>query len=330
MLAWQTWQDDADGWDSSLAGFNDCTIYQSYRWGEHKARFGWTPYRFVARQNSTVTAMAQVLVRRLPLGVALAWIPGGPVGQTTAWDSGFRAALQQTITARALYCRINPMCDSKPEDAAILATNGWRPSDAPLNSGMSMLYRLSGTEEERLGRASKNWRHNLKRSQKYDHTVLEWHAPDPAEMIRVYEAMQAHKNLAEQFSQAALASLLDSFGANCLVVRCCSPDGTTLALRGALLLGQRAWDMFAATTPEGRTSYASHAAFWELMKRCAARGIDWYDLSGVDPVGNKGVYDFKKGTGATEVHHLGEWDWAGLPLLRAAANVMIKRRARAM
>jgi lipid II:glycine glycyltransferase (peptidoglycan interpeptide bridge formation enzyme) len=31
-------------------------------------------------------------------------------------------------------------------------------------------------------------------------------------------------------------------------------------------------------------------------------------LSGIDPVKNKGVYDFKHGTGATEIKYVGEWD----------------------
>ena len=88
--------------------------------------------------------------------------------------------------------------------------------------------------------------------------------------------------------------------------------------------------MFAAATPDGRNVYASHAAFWELMNQCEARGILSYDMSGADKMGSKGVYDFKKGTGGVDLEYLGEWDWATSSLLRHAANRLIKYRAGAM
>ena len=47
-----------------------------------------------------------------------------------------------------------------------------------------------------------------------------------------------------------------------------------------------------------------------LMKQCAERGVRWYDMGGVDPVNNRGVYDFKKGTGARALEYLGEWEWS--------------------
>jgi len=90
-----------------------------------------------------------------------------------------------------------------------------------------------------------------------------------------------------------------------------------------LVLGEKGWDIFAATIPAGRSEYASHAVFWELTKQCAAHNITWYDMGGVDPVKSRGVYDFKKGTGARDLEYLGEWEYARPSLFAKIANKAI-------
>ena len=77
---------------------------------------------------------------------------------------------------------------------------------------------------------------------------------------------------------------------------------------------------------EARKVYASHATLWAMLDHCSRLGLCDYDLSGVDPVGNKGVFDFKHGTGARLVECLGEWEWAALPGLRRAVNWLVARK----
>jgi lipid II:glycine glycyltransferase (peptidoglycan interpeptide bridge formation enzyme) len=111
-----------------------------------------------------------------------------------------------------------------------------------------------------------------------------------------------------------------------VVHRCVGADGTTLAMRAAALVGDVAVDLLAATSVAGRTSYAAYATCWSLVEDCARRGAARYDLAGVDKVRNKGVYDFKRGTGAREVRYLGEWDAASPAPLRVLARRMIQRQ----
>ena len=330
VLTWTAWQGDAASWDGLLGNFPDGNIYQSYAWGEHRGRFGWMPYRLTATEGDRTLGMAQWLVRRTRFGVAMAWAPGGPVGNVVALGEQFRATSRQVIGARHLYCRINPLVERTALDVDGLKSTGWRQPEAPLNSPDSFVYVPTDDEPSRLALASGNWRHNLRRALKHRHAVEPWPNPDPEQIHAVYAAMQAHKGLAEQFSLAALKSIMEAFGDQCLVVRCMDTTGRTLALRGALLLGNKGWDILAAATPEGRKVYASHAAFWELMRQCAGRGVRSYDMSGADSVRAKGVHDFKRGTGARAVTYLGEWDWATSSLLRRMANYVIKYRARVL
>jgi lipid II:glycine glycyltransferase (peptidoglycan interpeptide bridge formation enzyme) len=111
-----------------------------------------------------------------------------------------------------------------------------------------------------------------------------------------------------------------------VVYRCLDGEGRLLAIRAAGLCGATAMDLLAVAGGEARKVYASHATLWALLDHCSRLGLRDYDLSGVDPVRNKGVFDFKHGTGASLVECLGEWEWASLPGLRRAVNWLVARK----
>jgi hypothetical protein len=328
MLTWKKWEGSAAEWDENLLKFPDYTVYQSFDWGEHRGAFGWHPVRMICEDKGTIICAAQLLVRHLPLGMEFAWVPGGPAGDPAIWADSFPKALRNILGCRFLYCRVNNM---RPDDAreTALLSRRWRKPEFRLHTGLSLSYAPSAAESDRLEKMSKNWSRNFRRSQKAGNAVRLWDSPDPDDMHAIYREMQDYKSLGEQFSRDALASILARFEGRCIVVRCDDSDGKLLSFRGALLFGDRAWDIFAASANAARKVYASHAAFWELMNRCAERGVTWYDMSGADPVRGKGVYDFKKGTGAEDLKFIGEWDTASFPGLRRIANLIVKWRIRA-
>ena len=327
MLTWKKWEGTGTEWDEMLLTFPDYNVYQSFSWGEHRESFGWCAVRMIGLLDGRVLCVAQVLVRRLPLGIKFAWVPGGPAGEPTYWASSFIGGLKKVLGCLFLYCRVNNMRSENQVDSLAMAP-AWCKPDYRLHTGLSMEYIPVGDESERIGRTSKNWGRNLRRAQKQGNTVRLWKSPDASEMYRVYREMQEYKSLGEQFSEEALASILRRFGMRCVVIRCDDAEGNLLAFRGALLFGNRGWDIFAASTAEGRKVYASHASFWELMNSCVELGVKWYDMSGIDPERAKGVYDFKKGTGAEHLKFLGEWDGASFPILRMVSNLIVKWRMR--
>ena len=329
MLTWQYWKGSAFEWDALILQFEDFTAYQSHAWGEHRARFGWVPLRLVGLRSSQVVTAVQILVRRYPLGVGVVWIPGGPMGGIQAWSEGLKPAIRKLSGLRFLYCRFNALGTRTDGVDTILKVNGWVRTSTPLSSGQSMEYRPSLPEEQRLQLCSGNWRHNLRRSFKRGLSTTVWANPDSMEMMRAYASMQQLKGLVAQTSKEEIESLQIAFGRNCLIVRCDDHQGNLLALRGALIMGDKAWDMFAVANAAGRKVYASHSAFWFLMNQCAQMGVQWYDMSGADPIGNRGVYDFKKGSGATDFMQVGEWEFAYPSFLRIPVSYLIGRRGRA-
>lgn len=326
MITWDLWDGTAEAWDGQLQEFTDYSVYQGYSWGKHRRQFGWLPLRLAASSDGKIVAMAQALLKRYPLGIGMVWLPGGPVGDLGAWNGGFRQALRTAAGVPFLVCRINSTRAFSDREAIQLAQQGWCRCATPLRSGLSLVYRPALSEDERLDVCSSSWRHNLRRSGKYGLKISVWKDPNPDLMITVYERMEAYKQLAKQTSRAEVKSLLSSFREQCIMVRCDDAEGNLLAFRGALLMGNKGEDIFAAVTPQGRKVYASHIAFWKLMEQCAECGVTSYDLGGTDPVENRGVYDFKKGTGAKDIRYLGEWEHSRPAILRTIANRLIAAR----
>ncbi len=113
-----------------------------------------------------------------------------------------------------------------------------------------------------------------------------------------------------------------------MLYRCDDENGELLSLLGCLLLGNKACALFWATNEKGRKLHASYAIFWALLQHCKGIGIASYDLAGIDPAANPGVYRFKRASGAAPIEFLGEWDWASPFWLRWFSNWAIAKRNR--
>lgn len=325
-VTWRQFEGDGGEWDSILASLNCGSFHQCFAWGEYRRIGGWRPIRMIAiDQAGTPRALTQVLTR-CQYGIVVAWLPGGPTGNLEYWNQEFRRSLLDLLCTSFLYCRLNFTREVLDGENELMGKLGWRRPYNNITSGFSMEYELTNNEQERLGRLSSNWRHNLKRSQKYDIRIETWENCDPKEIHNVYQEMGKLKGLDEQFSATELEALVSQLGKRLILYRCLTEEGRLVALRGAGLFGKQSWDLLAATTSSARKVYASYALFWAVAKACRQKGARSYDLGGVDPERNKGVYNFKQGTGSRLIRYLGEWDWASVPMLRYFVNKAMRYR----
>jgi lipid II:glycine glycyltransferase (peptidoglycan interpeptide bridge formation enzyme) len=311
----------ADEWDGYVAALSG-GFYQTYGWGEVRRVAGWQPLRLLARRGGQVIAAASVLVKR-KLGLTVCWVPGGPLGASEVFDGKFRTAIGYALGTKLFYCRISLLRTDHGSEVAFLASAGWQRPKVAMSSGLTMSYALAGDEAERLKRTSGNWRHNLKRSGRYGLRIEYWEVPDLDAISALYREMESLKSLPEQHSEVELAAIFKECRDRVVVYRCLDCEDRLLAIRAAGLCGATAMDLLAVAGGEARKVYASHATLWALLDHCSRLGLKDYDLSGVDPVGNKGVFDFKHGTGATLLECVGEWEWASLPGLRQAVNWLV-------
>ena len=324
MVNWKVFDGSAAQWDQQLGQLHG-HFYQSFSWAEVKRSLGWKPLRLFLPQGDAWVAAASILVKKIA-GVAMCWIPGGPIGEMACFGPDFRKKMAKELGCRFLYCRFGSLQEKTEADVQTLRRNQWKPARYNMSSGLTMHYSLAGDEDDRFQRASGNWRHNLKRSARHELSISHWPEPEVSQIIALYREMELLKSLPPQFPDQEIANMVRMLGPRLVLYRCLDKKGKLLAIRAAGILGDQAMDLMAAAGVEARKLYATHATLWALLDHCQRDGMVNYDLSGVDPVQNKGVYDFKHGTGARLVENLAEWDWASLPGLRLLINLAIWHR----
>jgi len=331
MIKWKLLEDKIAQatWDQELARFDDCSPFQSYAWGEYRRGLGWQPYRWAAfNEKNEIVAMLQGYVRRYFLGIGLLWSEGGPIGDVRAWDESLQQSIQQTTGLRRVYCRFRCDRPRRIDDVLRLRTGGWLRPWEPMTSDYSMTADLSLSEEQLLARCERNWRRNLKRANEANLVIHEWLNPDADEIASVYASMQQVKGLEEQHSRDEIEQLLKSINDELVLYRCEDENGQPLSLMAAIVAGTKACSVLSATSEAGRELHSSYAIFWAMLRHCQSLGVKSYDLAGIDPVANPGVYRFKRASGATPIELLGEWDWASRPWLRWLGNCAIAQRQR--
>lgn len=330
MVTWDLLPDSANAqeWNELLTGMPAYSVYQSFEWGEYKRHFGWSPIRMVANDAGRPLSMLQLVERRFAT-LRILWGSGGPLGSSQLWAAPLKKFIQGRRSVPLVYCRLRPARQAVPGEAEFLRSLGWNPSTHRFNS-VTLRWDLTADLARLEQRLSRNWRHNLHRARKNALSVKPWDDPDIDEILRVYESMQQLKKLPNQFSRTQLAHLLSTFGNKLRLLRCDDESGQAVALRGCVVMGAKAWDMMAATAVDGRKSYSSYLLLWSLVEDCKARGVEEYDLMGIDPAANPGVHNFKAGTGAAPVEYLGEWEWSNYPVVKSLVNVAMKARGGTM
>lgn len=313
-------------WDAELGQFADHSLYQSQRWGTYKRFRGWEPHYFRAEAGGAVVAMLQALVRRYPWRTVVAWCPGGAVGSLDVCTNGAMKQLASLLGARALYCRCSFARAKTTQDEMHLEANGWARPARTLSANLTAVWDLRPSEDQLLAGLNRNWRYSLRQAHKSGLVVQRLDPPPVHELAELSSAMRASKGTAAVARSAELAALFDALGDRAAVFGCRGDSGRLMAFHSCAVQGSRAWELVAATSPEGRDASASFAVLWSLILHCRRMQVTHYDLAGLDPAEAAGVASFKRWTGAQDVEWLGEWEWSTSPVLRRMVDSAVSRR----
>jgi hypothetical protein len=333
VLNWGPWTRGAPEWDAMLSKLPGSGFTQAYGYGEHKKRSGWNVVRIAAwAGDDRIVAMAQVLVKRYPLGVILAWTPGGPVGAEEPWCPSFREAIMQVTQARLAYLRLNLLRPREEADSQSLLAAGWTRPRHPMLSGRSIVLDLAPPPEQWLRTTEANHRYRMRKSAA---AALKWsHGASPdlvADFATLCAALSREKRIPMPDTDLAdIQDLCEWMGGSVLImVGYLGSEPVSGCL--VLVREKSAFYAFAATVAAGRAVSAAYSMMSELRDILRRQGIQSLDLAGVNPdsESGRGVYHFKRGFGGSPIEYLGEWEWSSSRLLGLLANMLIARRMRA-
>jgi len=320
MTNWKCYNGSDDDWDLALSQAGGATYLQGSRWSKHLANLGWECCRWHYQYGGT-SAFLQGFLKRYPLGFGVIWFPDWIVGEYEIEPEVMRD-LRQSLSLRHVYIRIRSHHVFNQQEQRDLQRD-LTLVKKPFDTATTMHLDLTTSIEELHQGLSKNWRRNLKRSTRLDYEMLE--VNDVNTIIALYAELSAIKGVGALFSEQEIASLMQSWQGQIIVIGAKTNDGKIQAIRGAIIYQNQAIDIFAAANALARKHYLSYALCWELLLRCQQRECRNFDFNGVDS-NNMGVYNFKKGTGAELVKTLGEFEYASNPIIKHLVNFAAKWR----
>lgn len=321
-------------WNALMEQEPSFSMLQSWEWGEFKEALGWKVFRVAVEDGGALIAGAQLLIKILPLGLSLAYVPRGPVG---SWLDARTAQLLLGELCRlahhhkAVFLKIEPPVGNNSETCDLLESCGFHRSQVTNQPKATILLDLSQGQAGILRQMRKKTRQYIHRAEREGITVR---FGGSADLPAYYELM-------------CLTGRREHFAARSLMYYQSEWESLSADNHGALLLAYYQDQLIAARAVYRFGSHAAefHAGsviipglhpnyllVWEAIKWAGTSRCITYDLWGIpDEIANSneaqepapargddglwGVYQFKRGFGQNVVSYIGAYDYVFAPAL---------------
>ena len=299
--------------------FEDANIYQTQsfgvvRWGRKHLS------HLVVKKDGEVLAMAQLrIVQPTSFRCGLAYLRWGPIWSrrgrqtdldTAAWMAS--ALNEEYVRKRGLLLRVLPNAFAGSERAALFqsAFGGFKSEPATLGPKYrTCIVDLAPPLEILRRRLDKKWRNALGRAERNELVVV---GGDGIEEYRrfceMYQEMLKRKRFAttvniEQFGRIQ-EDLPKHHRMQTLI---CQKAGVPVAGIVCSAMGVSAIYLLGATSDSGLTANGAYLLQWTWIRWLKDNGYEWYDLGGIDPEQNPGVYHFKTGLSGVDSTHIDQF-----------------------
>jgi len=318
---------DIARWDELVIGTARPHILQSTAWAQIKAATAWSPRRFLLTgdRGGAHVGVAQVLIRKLPLGVSIAYAPRGPLVE----PARLAEAITAVRTALAQERCASLLCDPETPHDDVLRTeldrSGIRRSPVYVQPRRTLLMDLTKDPEELLAAMKKKTRQYIHKAERA--SVVTEETKDLGRFLAVLRAV-AQRDAFAVHSQGYFETLLAAFGdrAHLLMARVGDDDaGALLVVR----MADRAWELYGGWSGAHAEERPFYLLKWRSMLRMRALGAVRYDMWGLaegtaDPLA--GVENFKLGFGGQIAEWIGALETPVRPMLYPLWQLAARRR----
>jgi lipid II:glycine glycyltransferase (peptidoglycan interpeptide bridge formation enzyme) len=298
---------DAAQWSAWLDQFDDASLYQTWAYGE--TRWGRKSLsHLVLKREGEVVAMSQLrLVRPGNAKFGIAYLRWGPlcepkgVGLQSAIVEAMAAALlEEYVRRRGLFLRLLPNATQGTPRAAAFASAFAafkREPFAPGESYRTFILDLNQSLDEVRKQLDGKWRNQLNRAEKNNLKIIEGNGDGEfATMIALFNEMWARKQFAQASDINEFRRIQRSLpNGQKMRVFICEQDGIPVSGLLGSGMGHSGIYLFGGTSDKGMQAKGSYLLQWRMIQWLKENGVRYYNLGGINPETNPGVYHFKRG-----------------------------------
>lgn len=307
-----------DEWISLLQQFDDANIYQTWeygsvRWGEKSLSHQ------VVKRNGEVIAIAQVTIKKVPfLGLGMAYIPWGPLWRKRDNPIDFKI-FQHSIGSlkdeyakkRGLLLRIAPNIVKQKDDSI---ENLFREESFSIKSSYhqyrTLLLDLTPPIEKLRKDLDQKWRNMLNQAEKKGLEIVEGDGDELYDIfLKLQSEMQERKNYIPGVNYQEFREIQKGLPHPLkMKIMICKFEGEPVSSAVFSGIGDTGIYLLGATGHKGMKTKGSYLLQWRAIQWLKGKGCRWYDLGGINPETNPGVYHFKAGLSGIDVHHIGIYE----------------------
>lgn len=300
-------------WSQHLTRFEDANLYQTWsygavRWGEGSLS------HIILKRGGELVAMAQVRIIRPRFAIGgIAYLRWGPLchlrGQNLDPEIAremAKALHAEYVKKRRLFLRIlpNAFAGSEREMVFKAAFPQFQFAQAkPGDIDRTFLLDISAPAEVIRKKLDQKWRNQLNRAEKNNLTIVKGNSAVEYKLfLEVYEKMWARKQFDTTVDVHEFARICDDLPEGLkFQILICLHEGKPMSGIVCSAMGNTGIYLLGATHDEGLNTKAAYLLQWTMINQMKEQGMRYYDLGGIDPEKNPGVYHFKKGFSGDDV-----------------------------
>ncbi len=307
-----------DSWSDILDLFGDANIYQTWsygkvRWGERNTS------HFILRKQGQIIGGAQVCLRTVPfLKAGGAYVYWGPLWQLKNAGNSLedlsaivRFLKYEYAEKRGLYLRIVPRViqDENTDFVRILSEHGFH-IDVDTPRYRTFIVDITPPLENIRKSLDQKWRNQLNRAEKNDLNVQDGKSDDLyAHFLKLQREMLDRKQFLpgvdyDEFREIQ-RDLPDKDKMNIVI---CEQDNEPVTSTVYSAHGDTGIYLLGATGDKGLKAKGAYLSQWLVIRSLKEKGLKSYDLGGINPDTNPGVYHFKSGLRGRDVQFVGAFD----------------------
>lgn len=306
----------ASEWSGLLRDFDDASIYQSWdygavHWGEHQLS------HLVVERDFKVIAVAQVRVVQLPLArMGVAYVRWGPLCRSRGepFDPAvlrlvYQALREEYVRRRGLLLRVLAPVFVADIPAmslrSVLVELGFVSNDR-IDCYRTLRLDLTPPLEALRKGLDQKWRNCLNRAEKNSLTVKQGTGLELYDrFLEAYRRMRKRKQFETTVDVARFREMQRRLAEPLkLQTFLCEKEGRLLNAMVVSATGDTGIYLLGATSDEGLNMKGAYLLQWHVVRWLKEQGYRYYDLGGINPERNPGVFHFKQGLSGQDVRQL--------------------------